>query len=150
GDVSPLSAMQQSLGTLRNIVVALRDVTQAGPRGAVTATFDAAARQKLELLLAASGTKGAVLNVGKRAPTVYPVALPGMPRELAVALESLAGGQLGFTVADSDESLKWAYRSTEAAIAMSDDSSAGGKPPLMRVAADLRAVAKLGPLVHAQ
>jgi hypothetical protein len=149
GSPSPMAAVQQSLGTLRNVVVALRDVTQAGPRFAVAATFDAAARATLEMFLAASGG-GAVTTVGKRSPTVYQMQLPGFPRSLQAALESLAGGKLGFTVADSDDSLSWAFRTNEMpSTAMpGDPSGAKGRPPVLRVAADMAALAKLGPMVN--
>lgn len=144
---SPMAAVQQSLGTLRNVVVALRDVTQAGPRFAVEATFDAAARATLEMFLAASGG-GAVTTIGKRSPTVYQMQLPGLPRNVQAALESLAGGRLGFTVADSDDSLTWAYRTNEVPSSTpGDPSGARARPPLLRVAADMAALAKLGPLV---
>ena len=52
-------------------------------------------------------------TIGKRSPTVYPLDVPGFPRQLAAALESLAGGQVGFTLADSDESLSWAFAAAE-------------------------------------
>lgn len=149
GSPSPLAAVQSSLGTLRNVVVALRDVTQAGPRFAVAATFDAAARVTLEMFLAASGG-GAVTTVGKRSPTVYQMQLPGFPRALQAALESLAGGRLGFTVADSDDSLSWAYRTNEVPSTATPGDATGGKArtPLLRLAADMPALAKLGPLVN--
>jgi hypothetical protein len=143
---SPAAAVQQSFSGLRNVVLALRDVTQAGPRGAITGTFEAASRVNLETLLSASGAKGAVTSIGKRSPTVYPLTIPGFPRQLAAALESLAGARVGFTVADSDESLTWAYRSAEMPAS---GPGTVGKPPVMRVAADLAALPKLGPLLNA-
>jgi hypothetical protein len=148
-EASPLAAVRDSIGQLRNVVVALRDFTQSGPRGAVAATFDGGARQMLELLLSTSGSKGAVTTIGKRSPTIYPLILPGFPRQLAAALESLAGGRLGFAVADSDESLTWAYRAAELPTSAPEGGPAASKPPLMRVAADLAALPKLGPLFNA-
>ncbi len=148
-DPSPLAAVQRSFGSLRNVVVALRDVTQAGPRGAVSATFDGAARPMLELLLGSVGSAGAVTPIGKRSPTVYPLNIPGFPRQLAAALESLASNKLGFTVADSDESLTWAYRTAEPPAGAPVSHDAGAKQPLLRVAADLATLSKLGPLINA-
>jgi hypothetical protein len=144
---SPLAAMQRSVGQLRNVVIALRDMTQAGPRGAVAATFDAAARPTLEMLLAAGGSAGAVTTIGKRSPTVYALTLPGFPRQLAAALEALAGGRLGLSVADSDESLTWAFRA--GAMPTSEPDGSAGKPPILRVAADLATLPKLGPMLNA-
>ncbi|MDB4970680.1 MAG: hypothetical protein JWN44_6369 [Myxococcales bacterium] len=150
GAASPLTQIQQSLSALRNVVVALRDVTQAGPRFAVGASFDAAARATLELLVAGSG-QGAVTTIGKRSPTVYAFSIPGFPRQLAAAMESLAGGKLGFTVADSDDSLSWAFRgdATPAPSAPTAATGARAKAPLLRLAADMAALAKLGPMINA-
>lgn len=142
GASSPLSSLQQSVGALRTVVVALRDVTPAGPRGAVTATLDAAARPMLELLLGAAGSPGAVTTIGKRSPTVYPLQVPGMPRELAAALESLVAGKLAFTVADSDDSLRWAFRAAEMPTSAPADATA--PRPLLRLAADAAQLAQLG------
>jgi hypothetical protein len=167
GAPTPLAAVQQSLGTLRNVVVALRDLTQVGPRFAITATFDAAARATIELFLTASaqnGSPGAATTIGKRSPTVYPMQLPGFPRQLQAAIESLASGRIGLTVADSEDSLTWAYRTNGVPSSVSpppgpnewpppsggrsgDPSGGKAKPPLLRVAADMAALAKLGPLV---
>ena len=145
---NPTTAMvKQGLSGLRNVVVALRDVTQAGPRGALAATFEPAGRTYLEALLTESGNKGAVTTIGKRSPTVYPFTMPGFPRQLAAALESLAGAKVGFTVADSDDSLTWAFRSSE--LPTSAPSTKEAKPPIMRVAADLATLPKLGPLLNA-
>ena len=150
GASSPMAAVQQSLGTLRNVVVAMRDLTQAGPRFAVAATFDAAARPMLEMLLTASGTSGAVTTIGARSPTVYPLSLPGLPHEVAAAIESLAAGKLGFTVADSQDSLSWAFRGDEAppTTPPADASGARARPPLLRLAADMTQLAKLGPMLN--
>jgi hypothetical protein len=144
---SPAAAIKQSFGGLRNVVVALRDMTQAGPRGAIAGTFEAASRPNLEALLSSSGAKGAVTSIGKRSPTVYPLTLPGFPRQLAAALESLAGARVGFTLADSDESLTWAFRAAE--LPTSAPADKAGKPPIMRVAADLAVLPKLGPMLNA-
>jgi hypothetical protein len=146
---SPIAALSDTFRSVRNVVVAVRDVTQAGPRGAIAATFDAGARQQLETLLSTSGSRGAVTSIGKRSPTVYPVTLPGMPRQLAAALESLAGGRLGFTLADSDETLTWAFRTAELPTSAPTDNKSARKPPILRVAADLAALPKLGPLFNA-
>jgi len=141
--------VQKSISGLRNVVLALRDLTQAGPRGAIAATFDAAARPTLELLVAAGGGSGAVTTIGKRSPTIYPLTLPGFPRQLAAAIESLAGGKIGFTVADSDDSLSWAYRTAELPTSAPSGEKRADKPPILRVAADLAALPKLGPLFNA-
>jgi hypothetical protein len=133
---SPLGALKQSLGTLRNLVVAVRDFSATGARFAVAASFDGAARPMLELMLVATGGSGAATTLGRRSPTVYSVQLPGLAKPAAAALESLAGNRIGFTVADSDESLAWAYR-------------AGAPPapvaslPLLRVDADAAALSRL-------
>jgi hypothetical protein len=149
GDTTPLATMQKSIGALRTVVFALRDVTQAGPRGAISATFDSTARAMLELLLSTSAQPGAVTTIGKRSPTVYAVNVPGLPRQVAAALESLAGGKVAFTIADSDEALTWAFRSAELPTSAPVDSKGASKPPLGRVAADLTALSKLGPLLNA-
>ena len=147
GDSSPMATVQQSFGALRTVVLALRDVTQSGPRGAISATFESTARSMLELLLSTSAQPGAVTTIGKRSPTVYAVNIPGFPRQLAAALESLAGGKVAFTVADSDEALTWAFRSAE--LPTSAPADGKSSPPLARVAADLTALSKLGPLLNA-
>ncbi|MCU1280528.1 MAG: hypothetical protein JWM53_4074 [bacterium] len=147
GDTTPLATMQQSFAALRTVVFALRDVTQSGPRGVISATFDSAARSMLELLLSTSAQPGAVTTIGKRSPTVYAVNVPGFPRQLAAALESLTGGKVGFTLGDSDEALTWAYRAAE--LPQSAPEGGKTKPPLGRVAADLTSLAKLGPLLSA-
>ena len=149
GGASPFTALSDAFRSLRNVVLALRDVTQAGPRGALTATFDAGARQALETLLSTSGARGAVTSVGKRSPTVYPLTLPGLPRPLAAAIETLAGGRIAFTLADSDESLTWAFRAAELPSSEPAADPPEGKPPILRVAADLAALPKLGPLLNA-
>jgi hypothetical protein len=146
---SPQAALHQSFSGLRNVVFALRDVAQTGPRGAIAGTFEAGSRTHLESLLSSSGARGAVTTIGKRSPTVYPLTLPGFPRQLAAALESLAGAKIGFTLADSDESLTWAYRSAEMPTSAPSGDKAAEKPPIMRVAADLAALPKLGPLLNA-
>jgi hypothetical protein len=148
-DASALATAQKSVSSLRNVVVALRDFTSAGPRAAIAATFDAAARPLIEGLLTGSGASGAVTTIGKRSPTVYPLELPGFPRQLAAALESLAGGKIGVTVADSNESLTWALRTGGLPTSAPAGASRAVKPPLLRVAADLSALAKLGPLLNA-
>jgi hypothetical protein len=140
----PLASLQSSFGALRNVVIALRDVSPAGPRGAVAATFDPAARTMLELLLAASGA-GAPTNIGKRSPTVYGLTIPGLPKQVTAALETLAAGRVGFTVADSDDSLSWAFRSDAGAAAVATRD----KPPALRLAADMAELAKLGPMLNA-
>ena len=146
---SPMGAVRQSFAGLRNVVLALRDVTQAGPRGAIAATLDGSARRMIETLLSTSGSTGAVTTIGKRSPTIYPLSLPGFPRQLAAALESLAAGRVGLTVADSDDSLTWAYRTAELPTSAPSGDKAAGKPPILRVAADLAALPKLGPLLNA-
>ncbi len=138
----PLASLQASFGALRTVVVALRDVSQAGPRGAVTATFDPAARTMLELLLATAGA-GSTTSIGKRSPTVYGLNIPGLPRQVTAALETLTGGRVGFTVADSDDSLTWAFRSGDGGAADV------GKPPVLRLAADMAELSKLGPMLNA-
>ena len=97
----------------------------------MTATFDSAARTLLELLLAAGGT-GSTTTLGKRAPTVYSLAIPGIRGSFAAALETLAAGRVDFTLADSDESLSW-----PSAPAMPRRRRRARKPPLMRVAGDM-------------
>ncbi|MGZ3408205.1 MAG: hypothetical protein ACXVAN_17270, partial [Polyangia bacterium] len=148
GDTTPLATMQKSVGALRTLVFALRDVTQSGPRGAISATFESSARSMLELLLSTSAQPGAVTTIGKRSPTVYAVNVPGFPRQLAAALESLSGGRVAFTLADSDEALTWAFGKGEPP-ATSAPVDGRSKPPLARVAADLAALSKLAPLLNA-
>ncbi len=146
-DASPMAALQKSVSGLRNVVVALRDLTAVGPRGAIAGTFDSAARPKLEALLTASGGAGAVTPMGKRSPTIYSLALPGLPRPLSAALEALAAGRLGFTVADSEESLSWAYRSAEPPA--SPPAGNAATSAILRLVADLAVLPKLGPLFNA-
>lgn len=140
----PLAGLGQSFGTLRNWVVALRDMTQSSPRFAINATFDAAARPMLEMLLAGAGP-GAAATFGKRTPTLYSMTLPGLAQPAAAALETLAGSRVGFTVADSEDSLRWAYKAGEAAPA----DAPLHKPPIARLAADLAALARLGAMFNA-
>jgi len=52
------------------VVFALRDVTQAGPRGAVSATFDRP-RARYRAGSGDGGAARAVTSIGKRSPTVY-------------------------------------------------------------------------------
>ncbi|HEX8951083.1 MAG TPA: hypothetical protein VF945_04525, partial [Polyangia bacterium] len=146
---SPMAALRQSAAGLRNVVLALRDVTQAGPRGAIAATLDAGARHTIETLLASVGATGAVTTIGKRSPTIFPLSVPGLPRQLAAALESLAAGRVGFTVADSDESLSWAYRTAQPPASAPAGDPSASRPPILRVAADMAALARLGPLLNA-
>jgi hypothetical protein len=141
---SPLVAFKQSLGTLRNLVLAVRDSSPGGPRFAVAASFDDAARPTLETLIAAFGAQGTVTPIGKRSPTVYAMQLPGMGHAAAAALEVLAGNRLGFTVADSDESLAWAYKAGSGAPV-----DAAASPPLARLDLDATQAARLGALVNA-
>jgi len=149
GEVAPLGPLQKSVGGLRNMVLALRDLTQAGPHGAVAATFDASARAALEAMIATGGGSGAVTSIGKRSPTVYAMAPPALPRQLIAAIESLAGGKIGLTIADSEDSLTWAYRTAELPTSAPSGEKRADKPPILRVAADLAALPKLGPLFNA-
>jgi hypothetical protein len=135
---SPMAMVQQGLGSLRNVVVAMRDFTPAGAHFAVAASFDAAARSTFEMLLAGVGASGSATSIGKRSATVYSLQIPGMPKSAAAALESLQGNRVAFTLADSDESLNWAYKAAT--------KPAGGVEmlPLLRLDADTVALQKLG------
>lgn len=147
---SPVAAVQKSLAGMRTVVAVLRDLTQAGPRGALSGTFEAGSQSSLDALLASSaGGRGVVTSIGKRSPTIYPLTLPGFPRQLAAALESLAAGRIGLTVADSDETLTWAYRTAGLPTSAPSGEKRDDKPPILRVAADLAALPKLGPLLNA-
>jgi hypothetical protein len=150
GGPSPFGGLQPSLTSVRNVVLALRDAGARTARFAIATTYDPAARPTVEPVLAASG-KGAVTTLGARSPTVYSLLLPGFPRRLTAALETLTGGRLGLTVADSDDSLGWAYRASEPPAPAASPQPAGArtKPPVARVAADMAAVARLGPLFRA-
>ncbi len=141
---SPLTMLKQSLATLRNVVIGLRDFSASGPRLAAAASFDASARGSFELMLAAfGGGSGVAGPVGKRAPTIYSLKMPDSSRPaFAVGLENVAGGRFGLAVADSDESLKWAYKA-------GDSAAKTEHPPLARLSADASLLSRLGPIFNA-
>ena len=94
--------------------------------------------------------RGAVTPIGKRSPTVYPLNIPGFPRQLAAGARvarrqqaRLHARRLG-RVADVGLSHR---RAAGRARPAADDARA--KPPLLRVAADLATLSKLGPLLNA-
>jgi hypothetical protein len=130
-DITPLKPL---LSGLRTVVLALRDATDAAghPRFAVGATFDDAARPSIETALVTPGTPK---SIGKRSATIYPFKVPDAAYTATIGIDALAQKRFGLTVADSEESLGWAYRAGDAATA---------HPPVLRLAADLTALAKLG------
>lgn len=143
---STLAQIRPVLSGLRTMVLALRDVPPdaRAPRFAVGATFDSAARALVEAALAAtnpSGGAGTPQTIGKRNATLYPLDLRliGM-KEGSVGIETLPANHFGFTVADSENSLGWAYRVGDAAAA---------RPPVLRVAVDLIALDRMGEQLHA-
>jgi hypothetical protein len=136
---SPLAALKQSLGALRNVVVAVRDFSATGARFAVAGSFEAPARASLESMMAVTGAQGAPTPLGKRTPTVYPLQLPGLSRPAAAALEGLGGGRVGFTVADSEETLGWAFKASGGA---GGATAGAGALPLLRLDSDTAAVAR--------
>jgi hypothetical protein len=129
-----LAALRPVLGGLRTIVVALRDVAAATgrPRYAVGMTYDEAVRASIEPALTAPGTQK---TVGKRSAMVYPFSVPSYGFNATVGIDALPNKRFQLTVADSEDSLGWAYRAGDAATA---------RPPVMRVAADLVALSKAG------
>jgi hypothetical protein len=127
-------ALKPLYSGLRTIVLALRDVAGDGarPRYAVGATFDETARAALQAALTGAGTQK---TIGKRSAMVYPLSLPGYSFNATVGIDTLPARRFQLTVADSEDSLGWAYRAGDAATA---------RPPVLRVAADLPALAKAG------
>ena len=86
---------------------------------------------------------GVATPVGTRSPTIYTLRIPETAHgPLAVGLENV-GGRLGLTVADSDESLKWAYKT-------GDSAAKTANPPLARVSVDASLMTRLGPIFGVQ
>lgn len=104
----PMAPLVQSFGQLRNVVLMLRDATANATQYAITATLDPAARQLLQMLLASAGGAATPTPMGKRTPSLYRLALGGT--QATAALDALPAGPLAFTLADSDESVGWAYQ----------------------------------------
>jgi hypothetical protein len=96
-------------GQLRNVVLVLRDAGAQQLKYAMAATFDGGARAALELFLGASAPGGAkVTPIGRRTPSVYHLALSGVAA--AAAVDTLTGGPVALTIADSDSTLAWVLR----------------------------------------
>jgi hypothetical protein len=126
-------AVQPLYAGLRTLVLALRDVPKDGqPRYAVGATFDDSERHTFEAALLKPGTQK---TIGKRSAMIYPFSLPGFAFNATVGIDALPAKRFQLTIADSEDSLGWAYRAGDAATA---------RPPLLRVAADLVSLAKAG------
>jgi hypothetical protein len=129
-----LAAIKPLLSGLRTIVLALRDfpASRSRPRFAVGATFDDGVRSQIEAALSPPGTQQ---TIGKRNATVYSLTLSNLGFAATVGIDALANHRFQLTVADSEDSLGWAYRMGDAAAA---------RPPVMRVSADLLALVKAG------
>ena len=81
-------------------------------------------------------------KIGQRSPTIYSLKLPDSARPpLAVGLETLPAGRFSLSVADSDESLAWAYKTGDSATAKA------AHPPLARLSADATLLSRLGPML---
>jgi hypothetical protein len=108
--LGPLASALALFGQLRNLVIILRDVSNLqAPQFALAATFDGQARTLLEGILSLLGATGADKLIGKRTAKVFTISSPAVGNFVA-ALETLGTGPLLFTFADSEESLKFAYR----------------------------------------
>jgi hypothetical protein len=144
GTADPMmSSVLANLGALRNTVLMLRDANQQAARYAVTATFDPAARQTLELFLSTATGGGTATAVGKRKPTVYRLAVEGMTAVAAV--EALPGGPVAFTIADSDDTLGWAFRT--ATRMPGAPAPVAGATPVAAMHLDTVQIAKLVPFL---
>lgn len=132
----------QAFGKLRNLVLVARDGADGvqSIRYAVGATLDATARPLLEALLAGVA-QGTQQTLGARKPIVYP--LDVLAQGLTVALEPLASGPLTVTLADSNDTLGWSARTLTPVGAQ--PAAAAGATPLLRLAVDGTAVAKMLP-----
>ncbi len=138
--------MLSTFGNLRTVVLALRDANAQGVKWALGATLDASARTLVETLLgAASGGKGgSPMPMGARSPTVYHIDVEGQPA--AAAIESPAAGPLAFTLADSDETISWSYR-TATRMPNAPPAPPPGALPLAMARFDTPALARLSPLL---
>jgi hypothetical protein len=150
GSSKPLApspgAMLSTFGNLRTVVLALRDANAQGIKWALGATLDASAKTMIETLLtvAAAGKGSTTLALGGRSPNVYRIEIEGQPASAAV--ESLAAGPMAFTLADSDDSIGWAYRSATR-MPNAAPPPLPGPLPLVVARFDTPALARLSPLL---
>jgi hypothetical protein len=134
-----LGTALNAMGQLRNVAVALRDSTDARmPHGALTATFDAAARPVFDLFLASAPGGGKTTPLGKRTPSVFH--LTEDLGNLVAALETLASGSTALTLSESDDSLGWAFK---AQPSQPSGPRAGGALPLFVAHVDPAAIKRM-------
>jgi hypothetical protein len=132
-----------AFGSLRTVVLVMRDLTHTSARWAVGATLDPEAKSILEIFLGASsgGSAPAPLKVGKRSPMVYHLNLDGTAASAGV--ETLTGGMVSALIADSDESISWSLRT---ATLMPGKTAAPAEPtPILAAYLDGPAVIKMLP-----
>jgi hypothetical protein len=133
----------QAFGKLRNLVLVARDATDnlRSVRYVAGATLDAEAKPLIDGLLAIAG-QGTPQPIAGRNPTVY--SLGALLSGLTVAVEPLKSGPLTVTLADSNDTLGWSMRTLKPVGAAPPE----GKTPLLRVAVDALAVAKMLPMMQ--
>ena len=110
GNGNPLVAQAaQSLGSLRNVVLAFRgtDGSASGTKYFAAVSLNDSVRPLLELALAAASQGGHALK-GNPAVTVYELDAGGYT--LVMGLHTLKSGTLGLSVADSEDGLADALR----------------------------------------
>jgi hypothetical protein len=97
------------VGKIRNVALSLRDFQGDEPRWVAAATLDPQAQPTLTQLVALlGGGNGTPTPYGKRTPTVYEIGQEG--DKVAIAIDTLPSGPLAVALADSADTLGWAYR----------------------------------------
>jgi hypothetical protein len=110
---SQLSMALSVFGQLRNLVIAVRDWNEKTARFAATSTFDPSAQQLLVGLLQLLDPEAEAKTIGSHSVKLYRGgADQGLP--LVGALETIGTRTVALTIADSEESLAWAFRSASA------------------------------------
>jgi hypothetical protein len=143
-----IANMMQVAGNLRTVALALRDATANKIMFGVAATLDPGARTLLETLMgAASGGRAPTqlsLGGGRRAP-VYHMEIEGTAA--AGAIDALPKGALAFTLADSDDTLQWMFRTAVRMPPRPNDPppAPAGPTPLAALHIDGVALARLAP-----
>lgn len=141
---SQLSMALSMFGQLRNLVIAVRDWNEKTARFAATSTFDPSAQPVLSSLLQLLDPEAEAKTIGSHAVKLYRGgADQGLP--LVGALESNPRA-VALTIADSDESLAWAFRTATAMPAAKAEKPA--TPAIFTLHLDGAEVAKLAQAFH--
>jgi len=136
---SNLTMALSVFGQLRNVVIAVRDWSEKSARFAATSTFDPSAQQLLLSLLQLLDPEAESKTIGSHAVKLYRGGADlGLP--LVGALESLGERSVALTIADSEESLAWAFRT---ATAMPGATPAPATPAIFTAHVDGAEVSKL-------